>query len=286
VTTHTIEQARDEIRRARLFDRKPATWAVGLLMAHGEHVDPTAHKQSEITAPSSPFKEVGFNDDEARRGVRMLESGRYFGFEDVCTNLLTFAPSERRLVLARRVFPHRVAEVAKRLPEHKVLLERRTPSSSSPLLVERASTRVKGEGLYEARLISVGQGSSGYYPAATLEEAARGGVFASGTQCYLDHPTESDQFERPERSVRDLAGTLASPGVFREGAVFADVRVFAQHRDLIAEMAPYIGMSIRADGVRENRADGGFIRPTVTRIDRVVSVDFVTQAGRGGRLMV
>lgn len=33
------------------------------------------------------FTEAGFTDEEARRGTKLLESGRYFGFADVATTL-------------------------------------------------------------------------------------------------------------------------------------------------------------------------------------------------------
>ena len=33
------------------------------------------------------FRDAGFTDDEAKRGARMMESGRYFGFVDVATSL-------------------------------------------------------------------------------------------------------------------------------------------------------------------------------------------------------
>ena len=45
-----------------------------------------------------------------------------------------------------------------------------------------------------------------------------------------------------------------------------------------------IGMSVRADGLVEQRE--ACDSPPVTKIERVHSVDLVTRAGRGGRLLV
>jgi hypothetical protein len=56
-------------------------------------------------------------------------------------------------------------------------------------------------------------GSSGYYPRDVLE---RDGATAwpIGTHMFLDHPGENETQDRPERSVRDLAGHIASTPVY------------------------------------------------------------------------
>jgi hypothetical protein len=168
---------------------------------------------------------------------------------------------------------------------HKGLVEHRAPSQARLQLLERASAAISGDGRLKVCLISEGQGSSGYYPAGTLAEAATAGVFAAGTHCYVDHPTQSETFERPERSIRDLAGVLETAATYRNGALYADVRVYASHRELITDRASVIGMSIRGDGVVERKDVGGFKRSVVTSLARVHSVDFVTQPGRGGRIL-
>lgn len=47
------------------------------------------------------FQEAGFPEDLAERGAAMLESGHYFGFEDVATSLWTWHHAP--LVEAKRV---------------------------------------------------------------------------------------------------------------------------------------------------------------------------------------
>lgn len=125
------------------------------------------------------------------------------------------------------------------------------------------------------------QGSSGYYPAAVLErDVAK--AFPAGTQIFLDHPTETEEWERPERSMRDLVGVLVKEAWYENGADghggFGEVQVFPNFKDLVESWAPYVGMSIRAMGMRDEAGQ-------VTELIRGESVDIVTRAGAGGRLV-
>ncbi len=135
-------------------------------------------------------------------------------------------------------------------------------------------------------LITPGQGSSGYYEPAVLEAAGRDGVFPAGTQMFLDHPTESEAFERPERSVKDLGAVLAEDARWDADlqALVAEADTFSQHRDLLTEMQAHIGVSVRAAG--EVSEAGG--RRNVTQLvpSSGNTVDFVTRAGRGGSFTV
>ncbi|MBC7307580.1 MAG: hypothetical protein H5T80_11775, partial [Dietzia sp.] len=149
----------------------------------------------------------------------------------------------------------------------------------------RAAVPADGPGRLRVRIINEGIGASGAYPAETLRAAAEANVFAAGTHVYLDHPTESEMWERPERSVRDLAGRLATDAVFEDGALFAEVEVFSPWRKAIAEMADTIGMSIRASAVVEEGEFAGRHVPVVKEIISAESVDFVTKAGRGGAIV-
>lgn len=135
-------------------------------------------------------------------------------------------------------------------------------------------------------LITPGQGSSGYYEPAVLEAAGRDAVFPAGTQMFLDHPTESEQFERPERSVKDLGAVLAEDARWDEGlqALVAEADVFSQHREVLNEMQAHIGVSVRA-AAEVSEAKGKRL------VERIVAspantVDFVTRAGRGGSFTV
>ena len=57
-------------------------------------------------------------------------------------------------------------------------------------------------------IISPGWGSSGHYSAKVLENAVAEGVWPAGTHVYLDHPTESETYSRPARTVKDLVAKL------------------------------------------------------------------------------
>ena len=136
------------------------------------------------------------------------------------------------------------------------------------------------------QVINPGWGSSGYYSAEVLESAARDRVFPAGTKCFLDHPSESERFDRPERSVKDLAAVLTEDARWTGDALVAPVQVFGPFRDVIAEMKDAIGVSIRAAAeVTEGGEAEGRTGRIVDRIVEGVSVDFVTTAGRGGRIL-
>lgn len=133
-------------------------------------------------------------------------------------------------------------------------------------------------------LITPGWGSSGYYSPAVLEAAGRDRVFPAGTHMYVDHPSASEDRDRPERSVRDLAAVLTSDGTWNGSALVAEARVFGPYQDMVAEMKDAIGVSIRASGdVEIGEAEGRRGR-IITSLVHSTSVDFVTHAGRGGRV--
>lgn len=120
------------------------------------------------------------------------------------------------------------------------------------------------------------QGASAYYPARVLQESAP--LFAKGTRVYMDHPTLSEQEERPARSANDLIGYLAESAKFDGKDLVGSVTFLPSKVERIRELAEagLIGLSIRALG--EFAEDG----ETLARFKRVLSVDVVTEAGAGG----
>jgi hypothetical protein len=112
-------------------------------------------------------------------------------------------------------------------------------------------------------------------------------VFPSGTHMYVDHPTRSEEVDRPERTIRDLAAVLTEDAHWdaAASALVAEATVFGPYRDALTEMADAIGVSIRAFAeIEQGEAEGrkGLI---VTELVEGVSADFVTHAGRGGRIV-
>lgn len=128
-------------------------------------------------------------------------------------------------------------------------------------------------------IISPGQGSSGYYSPEVIAEAAP--LFKPGTHMYLDHATESERAERGVRSLDRLVGVLDTvPTLNHNGALVADVKIMPAWREFVKEAYPYIGVSISASGEIEESEQGRIIK----KLTAVESVDFVTKAGRGGKI--
>lgn len=126
-------------------------------------------------------------------------------------------------------------------------------------------------------IITPGQGSSGYYPPETIAAAAH--LFPAGTHMYINHQTETEEWERPEGDLNQLAGALATPATINPetGALEATAEIFESHRKFLTDRAHIIGVSI--NGVASINPEG-----VVEAIHSIRSVDFVTRPGRGGRI--
>lgn len=140
-------------------------------------------------------------------------------------------------------------------------------------------TESLGEGKYRIRIIVPGQGSSGIYTAENL--AASAPLFKAGTEMFIDHPTESEEWERPERSIRDYAGVfLEDATVGADGALYTICKVFSGVNEIIRDKWEHIGVSINA-WCNEPIAETG----VVPVFAGVRSVDFVTAPGAGGAVI-
>lgn len=140
-------------------------------------------------------------------------------------------------------------------------------------------TESLGEGKYRIRIIVPGQGSSGIYTTENLAESAP--LFKAGTEMFIDHPTETEEWERPERSIRDYAGVfLEDATVGEDGALYTVCKVFSGVNDLIKDKWEHIGVSINA-WCNEPIAETG----VVPVFAGVRSVDFVTAPGAGGGIV-
>lgn len=161
-----------------------------------------------------------------------------------------------------------------------------TQITESRTFVEAAKPTA-GTGMLDVLLIDEGWGSSGYYGGDMLQEAAKDTVFPAGTQMFINHPTATEAEDRPVRDLNYLAAVLTEDAYFDEAnkGLRGKVKTFPAWRESLSEMAPYIGVSIRAAAdVEEGEVDGrtGVI---VSRITEGLSVDFVTKAGRGGKVI-
>jgi vacuolar-type H+-ATPase subunit D/Vma8 len=135
----------------------------------------------------------------------------------------------------------------------------------------------------EIVIIEAGWGSSGYYSEGVLgRDIPR--IYPPGTHMYLDHPTVTEEYERPERSVKDLvAVTLETPRMAGIAAVTV-CEIFEHWVPVIDALAEHIGVSIRALGVAEEGDAGGKHGEIVKSLTEGRSIDFVTMAGAGGQV--
>lgn len=160
-----------------------------------------------------------------------------------------------------------------------------TISEARGLVVKEATDAKSGR--LQVGLITPGWGSSGYYSDKVLENAATAKVFSAGTQMFLDHPGETEAYDRPERSVRDLAAVLTEDAVWDGNGLIAEAQVFGPFVDMLTDenLAATIGVSIRAAAeVTTGEADGRKGR-IITNLVEAISADFVTKAGRGGSIL-
>lgn len=136
-------------------------------------------------------------------------------------------------------------------------------------------------------LITPGWGSSGYYSPKVLENAADAKVFPKGTHMYFDHPSESEEYDRPERSVRDLAAVLEEDATWDGEKLVGEAQVFGPYVELFTDpaFAEAIGVSIRALAEFTLGEAEGRKGRIVTELIEGESVDFVTHAGRGGSIL-
>lgn len=164
-----------------------------------------------------------------------------------------------------------------------------TVVDAAPTLLREASTDGIAETgtprRYRARLIETDRwGSSGWYGRDVI---GRDGPTAwpIGTHLYVDHPKASDEIELPERSIRDIGAHITSTPVLESDGLYADIEVVPHHAAMVHSLRNIIGLSIRADGFAESGTRQGRTGPVVTAITHGISVDLVTKAGAGGRII-
>lgn len=156
------------------------------------------------------------------------------------------------------------------------------------IFTESASLGERVGGKYRVKIIAVGSGSSGYY-SDTLLETYGPTAFPAGTHVYFNHKTADEEYNQPERRVEAIAGVLADDPIFEadnpEGpGLYGSVQFKAEAEDIIREIKEYIGLSIHARGSSSEGPDGSLIIETLD-FHPFNSVDIVTRAGAGGRII-
>jgi len=124
-----------------------------------------------------------------------------------------------------------------------------------------------------------------YYPAEMLKRDYK--VF-EGHKMYADHPTEAEDAERPERSIKDWVATLSEVAVDDNGVVTGIAEIVApwlmlqlatlRDKGMLSEM----GISINAVGSASKGQIDGKDTLIIEKLVAARSVDFVTEPGAGG----
>jgi hypothetical protein len=151
-------------------------------------------------------------------------------------------------------------------------------------------TEAKGDGSYKIQVISPGLGSSGYYSAEVLEAAAKAKVWGKGTKVFFDHPTATEDEERPARSVKDLAAVLTEDATWDGSALVARIKPTGGLGKTVLENDTFrqaVGVSVRASAEGDVGEVAGKQCWIVSEIfpGTFNSVDLVTYAGRGGMIL-
>lgn len=137
---------------------------------------------------------------------------------------------------------------------------------------------------YRTRLIIPGWGSSGLYTREVLERDIPV-IFPPGSHMHLDHSTATEEYERPGRSVQTLAARITTTPVWDSDGMYADIEVFPHMAPVIEALWRDIGVSISASGIAEHGEADGRVGPIITALTAGHSVDFVTRAGAGGKIV-
>lgn len=148
---------------------------------------------------------------------------------------------------------------------------------------------VRSDGTALIKLIAPGWGASGYYSPEVLKRDGPK-IFKAGTFGYWDHPTATEEAERPEGSLSRLASKLVSDARWQDhgpagAGLYADAQVFGPFKDAVNELAGSIGVSIRAAGRATRGEAEGRKGQLIEELVSARSVDWVTVPGAGGKVI-
>lgn len=140
------------------------------------------------------------------------------------------------------------------------------------------------------KIIAPGWGSMAYYPAEVLKRDGPK-AYPKGTHMMWNHATATEEAERPEGDLDNLAAVLTKDAAWDDNGakgpgLYSEAKVFSDYATQVGEKGAHIGVSINAairgaEGEREGRR--GIIADAFVR---GYSADFVTKAGAGGAPVV
>ena len=142
---------------------------------------------------------------------------------------------------------------------------------------------------YLIKLIQPGWGTSGYYSREVLERDGPN-IFPAGTHMFWNHATDAEEAGRPEGDLNALAAVTSGRAFWdangKEGAgLYAHAKIFSDYSDRVAEKGPHTGLSIHARGKASMGEAEGRRGQIIEALTCGQSVDFVTKAGAGGKIL-
>lgn len=181
------------------------------------------------------------------------------------------------------------------MPE--ILASERMQESNTRTLTEtwdRSVTKagIDAQGNLSGIVVVEGLSANGNY--YTLEALRSGPAVFAGKPIYADHPTRTEERDRPERSVRDLVGRLPESQAdfyvqqITEGKFTGRHALYYRNAKL-SETAGWLRTLIK-EGIAgdqsinaEGRGKEEDVRFAVEAFTNAVSLDFVTRGAAGGR---
>lgn len=258
--------------------------------------------EGDGNSDSDEAKEAWRKLQEAANLGNWLESRIHLAFTEIADNMFGDGrlTREERIALSSAIgealtaFNSAVTATVPGVYEREPWREAPGPNTMSEAAIEAefvplVEKAVRRDGTIPIKLIQPGWGSSGYYPAEVLERDGPK-VFVKGLKAFWNHPTPTEESQRPEGDLNALAAELigdarwdangpAGPGLY------ADAKVFEGYQSAVNDMAKHIGMSIRATGRAMQGEAEGRKGPIVQQLTAAKSVDFVTEPGAGGRVL-
>ena len=283
--------------RNRYTEEKIESW----VSRHKEKIFESMH-YVQMQAPAGSFEDtavriqMAMDDSETFKGMPMrvefvfpdkvcvcnCSSGDYYemAYENMGTEIKLGEPSKMTVEMVKE----KIKEYNKKNEKYR--------ESNIEINNEKISFRVK-EGTFDKEkkevvvvLIEAGvnYNKRRYYPKSTVQEAAP--LFA-GLKMYLDHPTDQEEIEKPERSIQDWLSTIKESW-YEDGMALGRVHIHAPW--LLENMADEvfrteIGTSINASGRMHVGEINGVQMQIMDAIIDPKSVDWVTEAGARGRVL-
>lgn len=163
------------------------------------------------------------------------------------------------------------------------------PSLVEMIPLKEGGAVVDKNGCFDLKIIAPGWGSSGHYSPEVLRRDGPN-VFTRETKMFWDHPTITEERDRPERSLKELAAVLVEDAHYEDKhpngpGLYSRARALQGYKEAITELAPYMGASIRAFGTGKSGTVAGKTGKVIESITDAASVDFVTVPGAGGQVV-